>query len=288
VHKVISKSILSSKGNMNLYRGCTHGCIYCDSRSLCYNMNHQFEDIEVKENALELLEDTLKRKRNKSMIFTGSMSDPYIPQEKDLKMTRKTLEIVLKYGFGISLLTKSDLILRDLDLIKKINEKSKCVVQMTLTSSEDKLSKIIEPNVCTTSRRVEVLKIFNQHNIPTVVWLGPILPYLLDTEENINNLIDMIIDAKVKAVVYFGIGMTLRAGNREYYYHNLDKYFPNLKQIYINQYKDNYEVMSPNSSYLNSIITKRLKENNIMYNTNEVFKYLGTYENKEYVQLTLF
>lgn len=288
MHKVKAKSILSSSGNMNIYRGCTHGCIYCDSRSLCYNMKHQFEDIEVKENALELLEDTLKRKRKKSMIFTGAMSDPYIPFEKDLQMTRGALEIVEKYGFGITLLTKSDLILRDLDLIKKINEKTKCVVQMTLTSSDDKLSKLIEPNVCTTSRRIEVLKIFNEHNVPTVVWLGPILPYLLDTKENINNLIDMMIEAKVKGVIYFGIGMTLRSGNREYYYKNLDKYFPGLKQIYINQYKEKYEVMSPNSVYLNSIITKRLKEHNIMYNPNEVFKYLGTYENKEYVQLTLF
>ncbi len=288
MHKVKSKAILSSKGNMNLYRGCTHGCIYCDSRSLCYNMNHQFEDIEVKENALELLEDTLKRKRKKSMIFTGAMSDPYIPLEKDLLMTRGALEIVLKYGFGISLLTKSDLILRDLDLIKKINEKSKCVVQMTLTSSDDNLSKIIEPNVCTTSRRVEVLKILNQNKIPTIVWLGPILPYILDTEENINNLIDMMIAAKVKGVLYFGIGMTLRSGNREYYYKNLDKYFPNLKQTYINQYKDNYEVMSPNSYFLKSLLDRRLEKHNIMHNINEIFKYLETYENKEYVQLTLF
>jgi DNA repair photolyase len=288
VHKVKAKNILSSSMNMNIYRGCSHNCIYCDSRSHCYNINHDFEDIEVKENALELLEETLSKKRKKSMIFTGSMSDPYIPLEKELKMTRGALELVYKYGFGITLLTKSDLILRDLDLIKKINEKTKCVVQMTLTCADDELSKKIEPNVCTNSRRAEVLRIFSDNNIPTVVWLGPILPYILDTEENIKALLDMMIWAKVKGVLYFGIGMTLRSGNREYYYSNLDRLFLNLKQVYINTYGDSYGVYSKNSYKLTKILNDTLASHNIMHDKNEIFSYLKRLEKKEYVQLSLF
>ncbi len=288
MHKVKAKSILSSSGNMNIYRGCTHGCIYCDSRSRCYNINHDFEDVEIKENALELLEDTLKRKRNKSMIFTGSMSDPYIPIEKDLKLTRGALELVYKYGFGITLLTKSDLILRDLDLIKKINEKTKCVVQMTLTASTDSLSKLIEPNVAPVSKRINALKIFSENNIPTIVWLGPILPFILDNEENICALLDMMIKVKVKGILHFGIGMTLREGNREYYYKQLDKLFPNLKEKYIKYYKNNYFVNSFNNDKLVKLIDETCILNNIMHNTEEIFSYLKKFEEKEYVQLSLF
>lgn len=288
MHKIKVKSILSNDGNMNIYRGCSHGCIYCDSRSLCYNINHKFEDIEVKENALELLEETLSKKRKKIMLFTGSMSDPYIPLERELKMTRGALEIVFKYGFGITLLTKSDLILRDLDILKKINEKSKCVVQMTLTCANDNLSKIIEPNVCPSSKRAQVLKVFSDNNIYTVVWLGPILPFILDNEENINKLVDLMVWAKVKAVIYFGIGMTLRSGNREYYYYNLDKYFPNLTPIYKNFYKNSYYVYSTKSKRLIELLDKRCKENNIIHDKNEIFSYLKRFEKKEFVQLSLF
>ena len=141
MHFTKVKGILSPKNGMNLYRGCTHGCIYCDSRSTCYQMNHKFEDIEVKENAIELLEDALKRKRKKCMIGMGSMTDPYIPEELKLKHTRKALEVASKYGFGITLITKSNRVLRDLDLLKEINQKTKCVVQMTLTTYDEELCK---------------------------------------------------------------------------------------------------------------------------------------------------
>lgn len=288
MHKVKAKSILSSSGNMNIYRGCTHGCIYCDSRSSCYNMDHDFEDVEVKENALVLLEDTLRRKRKKCMIFTGSMSDPYLPIEKELKLTRGALKLVYKYGFGITILTKSDLILRDLDLIKKINEKTKCVVQMTLTSCDDDISKKIEPNVCPNSRRVEVLKIFAQNNIPTVVWLGPILPFILDTERNIRNLLKGIVEAKVKGLLYFGIGMTLREGNREYYYQQLDKLYPTIKEKYIKYYRTSYFIGSFNHEKLMKILDDTCSLNNIIHSSDEVFSYLKKFEEKEYEQLTLF
>ena len=191
MHYVNSKSILSAKNGMNLYRGCSHDCIYCNSRSKVYNMNHKFEDIEVKANSLELLKKALKT-RKKTMIGIGSMSDPYIPIEKELKYVRNSLELIYKYGFGFTCITKSDLILRDLDLLKKINEKSKVVVQMTLTTSDEDLCKILEPNVATTKRRVHVLKKLNNAKIPTIIWLCPILPFINDTEENINEIIDYV------------------------------------------------------------------------------------------------
>ena len=166
MHYVKVKGILSAKNGMNLYRGCQHGCIYCDSRSRCYQLDHPFEDIEVKENALELLEEALKRKRRPCMIGTGAMTDPYIPLENQLLMTRKALEVIEKHGFGATVLTKSDLILRDLDLLQRINQKTKAVAQITLTTLDDGLSRLIEPNVCPTSRRVEVLREFQKAGVP--------------------------------------------------------------------------------------------------------------------------
>ena len=232
MHYVDSKSILSPKNGMNLYRGCTHGCIYCDSRSEVYGMNHKFEDIEVKRNSLELLKKELL-KRPPAMIGTGAMTDPYIPLESRLEYVRKSLKLIYRYGFGFTCITKSDLILRDLDLLEKINEKSRAVVQMTITTADDGLCKVIEPNVCPTSRRVEVLKTLDEVGIPTVVWLCPILPYINDTEENINSILDYCIDTNVRGIFCFQMGLTLRKGNREYFYRNLDKHFPGLKETYM-------------------------------------------------------
>ena len=177
--------ILSNQNTMNLYRGCQHGCIYCDSRSACYHFDHDFEDIEVKENALVLLENCLKHKRKKCMIQMGSMCDPYMPLENELNHVRKALELIDHYGFGVTLITKSDLVLRDVDLLKKINQKTKCVVQMTLTTYDEELCQKLEPHVCTTKKRIEVLKELNKQGIPTIVWLTPILPFINDTKENI-------------------------------------------------------------------------------------------------------
>ena len=183
MHYKNAKSILSPNNGMNLYRGCTHGCIYCDSRSVCYNMTHDFEDVEVKVNAPVLLEDALRRKRQRCMIMTGSMCDPYLPLEETERLTRRCLELVDRYGFGFSLITKSERVLRDLDLLKSINDHTKCVVQMTLTTYDEDLCAVLEPNVSTTRRRVETLLALRDAGIPTVVWLCPILPFINDTEE---------------------------------------------------------------------------------------------------------
>ena len=280
MHYVKAKGLLSNNNGMNIYRGCEHGCIYCDSRSRCYNMNHAFEDIEVKINAPELLEQALKHKRKRCMIGTGSMSDPYMPLEKELKLTRKCLEIADKYNFGFTLITKSDLVLRDLDLLKKINEKTKCVVQMTITTFDDELCRIIEPNVCVTSRRIEVLKILHENNIPTIVWMTPILPFINDNEENIMNILKACKKAGVYGIMTFGIGLTLREGDREYYYEKLDSYFPGLKNRYIRKYGNSYELKVPDEERLYKLLTSSCTANNIEYRPDRLFKYLYTFKDK--------
>ena len=273
MHYVKAKSILSAKNGMNLYRGCSHGCIYCDSRSEIYNMNHDFEDIEVKENALELLKKELI-KRPKAMIGTGSMTDPYIPAEKHLGYVRKSLELIDRYGFGFTCITKSDLVLRDMDLLKKINEKAKVVVQMTLTTADDDLCSILEPNVCITSRRVEVLNKLKDAGIPTVVWLCPILPYINDTFENIKAILDYCVDTNVKGIFCYGMGLTLRDGNRQYFYSKLDEHFPGMKERYIREFGDSYSVASPNNDELMKYFKKRTADEGIMNDFYEIFRYL--------------
>lgn len=281
MHYVKAKGILSSHNGMNLYRGCVHGCIYCDSRSKCYHMDHAFEDIEVKENAVELLERALKSKRQKCMIGTGSMTDPYIPQEMEIQNVRKALVLIEKYGFGFTLITKSNRVLRDLDLLQKINEKTKCVVQVTLTTCDEALCKKLEPNVSTTRERFEVLKKLRDVGIPTVVWLSPILPFINDTEENISGILDMCIEAKVYGIICFGMGMTLREGNREYFYAQLDKLFPGLKERYIREYGNRYEVVSPNNAKLMEMFCARCDTHGIVRGNDEIFRYLQTFEEKQ-------
>lgn len=280
MHKVNVKGILSAKNGMNIYRGCLHGCIYCDSRSLCYQMNHKFEDVEVKANAVGLLENTLRRKRNKCMIGTGAMSDPYMPIEEKLGNMRKCLEVIERYGFGVTMITKSTKVLRDLDLLKKINEKSKCVVQMTLTTYDEDLCRIVEPNVETTYERFRALEILRDNGIPTVVWLCPILPFINDSEENIRGILDYCVRAKVKGIINFDMGVTLRDGNREYFYKKLDEHFPGLKEKYIRMYGNSYQLSSPNIRQLNMIYKSECIKNGIMCDVNECFEYLNKYEDK--------
>ncbi len=259
MHFVEARGILNGSGSyleMNIYRGCTHGCIYCDSRSKCYRFTHPFEDIEVKQNAPELLEKALRSKRKKCMIGTGAMSDPYMHCETQLRFTRKCLEIIHKYGFGAAIQTKSDRILDDIDMLDKINRASKCVVQMTLTTYDDELCHIIEPNVCDTKRRIEVLRQMQERGIPTVVWLSPILPFINDTEDNIRAILNECVKAGVKAVICFGMGVTLREGDREYFYAALDRHFHGLRERYIKRYGNAYELPSPDSAALMGLFRK--------------------------------
>lgn len=289
MHFVKAKGILSSKNGMNLYRGCSHGCIYCDSRSKCYHMEHAFEDIEVKENAIALLAAALKHKRKKCMIGTGAMTDPYIPLEMEIGNVRKALQLVYENGFGFTLITKSSRVLRDLDLLQKVNEKTKCVVQMTLTTYDEDLCRKIEPNVSTTKERFQVLKQLRNAGIPTVVWLAPILPFINDTEENIINILNMCAEARVYGVICFGMGLTLREGNREYFYEQLDQKFPHLKDQYIRRYGNQYMIHSPINNRLMKLFHETCAANGMIHNNEQIFHYLHTFEDKQTVrQLDLF
>ncbi len=283
MHFVNAKGILTGgKGRfgMNVYRGCSHGCVYCDSRSKCYQFTHPFEDIEVKQNAPELLEQALKSKRQKAMIGTGSMSDPYMHCEEKLGLTRRCLEVILKYGFGAAIQTKSDRILRDIDLLEEINRRAKCVVQMTLTTWDERLCRIIEPNVCDTRRRVEVLRIMRDRGIPTVVWMTPILPFINDTEENVKAILEACAGAGVKGIISFGMGLTLREGDREYYYAALDRHFPGLKEKYIRTYGNAYELPSPNHRQLTELFRNFCRDHGMMDREEECFAYMSRFPEK--------
>lgn len=281
MHFVKAKGILSSDNGINLYRGCLHGCIYCDSRSRCYRMDHAFEDIEVKENALELLETALKRKRRPCMIGTGAMTDPYLPLERELKLTRGALELIDRHGFGIAIQTKSADILRDLDVLKSINHKTKAVVQMTLTTHDDRLCRILEPNVSVTSERIAALKQFRDAGIPTVVWLCPILPSINDTKENIAGILQSCIDADVKGVLCFNMGLTLRDGNREYFYAQLDRHFPGMKERYLRTYGNRYELNSPKNEELLRLFHRTCDKAGMMHDCREIFAWLHKFEEKD-------
>ena len=281
------KTILSPQNGMNIYRGCSHGCIYCDSRSLCYRIDHDFEDIEVKRDAAVILEAQLRRKRKRGMISTGAMCDPYIPLESELRATRECLEVIEKNGFGLAILTKSSRILRDLDILKRINGGAKCVVQVTLTTYDEELCKKIEPFVSTTAERFRVLETMRDEGIPTVVWLSPILPFINDTEENLQGLLDYCVRADVRGILCFGFGTTMREGSREHFYGKLDELFPGLKQKYIGQYGNSYECASPNNARLMDIFKSVCKQRGILYKTDEVFAYLREFEPKER-QISMF
>lgn len=274
MHFVDAKGILSAKNGMNTYRGCSHGCIYCDSRSKCYQMKHDFEDIEVKQNAPQLLENALRRKRKKCMIGTGAMCDPYMHCEEELGLTRQCLEIIDRYGFGLAIQTKSNRILRDLDLLKSINLKAKCVVQMTLTTYDENLCRILEPNVSTTLERFETLKIMRDNGIPTVVWFSPLLPFINDTEENLQGILQYCFDAEVKGIICFGIGTTMREGDREYFYAALDRHFPGIKHKYISRFGLSYECTSDNNDRLMEIFFSECKTHGVLHNVGQVFEYL--------------
>ena len=287
MHFVQAKGILSAGNGMNLYRGCTHGCIYCDSRSTCYGFTHDFEDIEVKGNAPQLLEKALRSKRKPCMIGTGSMCDPYLHAEERLGLTRRCLELIERYGGGVTVQTKSARILRDMDLLQSINRKTKSVVQMTLTTYDENLCRIVEPNVATTRERFEVLLRCRELGIPTVVWLSPILPFLNDTEENIRGILQYCVEAGVKGIICFGMGLTLREGDREYYYRALDRHFPGLKERYIQTYGNAYELASPNWKPLMEIFRETCAQYGIMSTPDECFAYLHAFPEK-CIQLSLF
>lgn len=274
MHLIEAKEILSAQNGMNLYRGCTHGCIYCDSRSRCYGFDHAFEDVAVKSNAPELLTAALRRKRKPCMIGTGAMSDPYIPLERELRLTRRCLEIIAEHGFGLAIQTKSDRILDDLPLLKVIHERARCVVQMTLTTYDDALCGLVEPHVCATSARLGALQTLRENGIPTLVWLSPLLPFINDTRENIDAILRGCADAGVSAILCFGMGVTLREGNREYFYAQLDRSFPGVRKQYEQRFGYAYSCNSPNNDALMRYAADFCAAHNMRFGAESLFTWL--------------
>jgi len=250
-------------------------------------MEHRFEDIEVKANAIPLLEEALRKKRSRCMIATGSMSDPYLPLEKTEQLTRRSLELIDRYEFGFTVITKSDLILRDIDLLQSIHRKARCVVQMTLTTYDEALCRKLEPNVATTARRFQVLKELQKAGIPTIVWMTPILPFLNGTKQNIQGLLEYCGEAGVQGILTFGMGLTLRSGNREYYYQKLDEHFPGVKEQYMRKYGASYQLGLPNSYELDAMVADFCKKNHMNFGMNSVFEYLTHFDDTG-GQLSLF
>jgi DNA repair photolyase len=245
--KMDENNIFGIRYNMNLYRGCQHQCIYCDSRSKCYQIEN-LADILIKENAIELLEKELRSKRTKGAIGLGSMNDAYMPIEKEKRLTRSALELILKYRFGVHIITKSNLVLRDIDLLKEIS-KVYTAVSFTITAAEDDLSKKIEPGAPSSSKRFEAIKELSNNGIYTGITMMPILPYITDYEENIEKIVKEAKKAGAKYIIGF-MGTSQREGQREYFYNKLDQLFPGTKEKYISRFGNNYSCPSPDSAKL--------------------------------------
>lgn len=259
-----AKSIIQANHNFNLTRGCTHGCIYCDTRSVCYQVG-PLEVITLKEHALQTMAKELGRKRRKVVLTTGAMSDPYLPHEAVLSLMRGALKLIADHYFGIAVLTKSDRILLDIDLYALIHSRAKAIVQLTITTTDDDLAAKIEPHVSRPSKRLEALGKFAQRGIPTGIWLTPVLPWLTDTEENIQAIVTAAAAHGVTFIRNFGMGTTMRTGSREYFYERLDALFPGLKARYMQTFGNCYVCPSPNHAHLEQVFQTACEQYGILY-----------------------
>lgn len=270
--------------NMNIYKGCCHGCIYCDSRSDCYRIT-DFDKVRAKENALQLIRDELRRKQKTGVIGTGAMSDPYNPFEKELKLTRHALEIQEAYGFGTAIATKSSLITRDRDILKTMKEQAPVICKITITNYRDDIAAKIEPGVNLSSKRFETIRKLADEGIFTGVLFMPLLPYISDTKENIREIIVRAKDNGAK-FIYPLFGVTLRNTQREYYYTKLEQHFPGLKDRYIKRYGDRYLCSSPRQKELYEYFMAECEKHNLLYHMNQITdSYKSGYE---FEQLSLF
>ena len=266
--------------NMNLYRGCCHGCIYCDSRSNCYNII-DFDRVRIKKDCIPILEKQLKSKRHSGVIQIGAMSDTYNPFEKKYEVTREALKLIDKYGFGVAIATKSDLILRDIDILKNINTHSPVIVKFSITCGDDNLSKVIEPNVCVSSQRFEAIKKLKDAGIYTGVLMMPLLPFINDTKDNIDKIINQAYKSRAN-FIYPMFGVTLRANQRFYYYTKLRENFPNLVSKYQNLYGDKYVCNSPNYKSLQSYFEKKCSKLGITYKMEDIIsEYKSKFESEQ-------
>jgi len=246
--------------NMNIYRGCSFGCIYCDSRSDCFQ-NPDFNTVKVKENALEIIRNDLRRKVKTGVVGTGSMSDPYNPLEEELKLTRNSLELMNAFGFGASLVTKSNLITRDVDVLKDIQEHSPVIVNFSIIAADDDLGKSLEPNAPPTSKRFEAMQNLAKSGIFCGAMINPVLPYITDTEENLIKILQMAKESGAK-FVFTLMSMTLRQGSREYYYERIP---PQIKEKQMKRYGVRKYCRSPNSKKLWSVLSSECERLGLLY-----------------------
>ena len=285
--------------NMNIYRGCSHGCIYCDSRSDCFK-NTDFDTVKVKENALEIVRDDLRRKAKSGpghssggklpghashVVGTGAMSDPYNPLEKELNLTRHSLELMNAFGFGVSLTTKSGLISRDADVLQDIKSHSPTIVKFSIATADDALCKKLEPNVDATSERFKAMGVLADHGIFCGVLMVPLLPFVNDTENNIIKILHMAKEAGAR-FIYTYMGMTLRQGSREYYYQHLDKILPGVKEKYMKRFGPRYSCISPNSRKLWGIFTTECERLGLLYDMKAIIYHYkaGGFDSRVYCE----
>ena len=269
--------------NMNLYRGCPHGCIYCDSRSECYG-NDDFDHVYAKENALALLRDELRRKQHAGIVSTGAMSDPYNPWEQTELLTRKAFSLFAEYGFGVTVITKSDLICRDIDVLKAIQQHAPVLCKLTVTTADDALARKIEPHAPLPSARLDALARLSAAGLPTCLLLMPVLPWLTDSEENIRTLVRRAREAGVHSI-YPMWGVTLRDRQRAYFYQQLDRLFPGLKKRYIDLYGTAYQCAAPNVQILQRIFVQECENAGILYKMKDI---ISDYQKEAGGQLSLF
>ncbi len=272
--------------NMNIYKGCCHGCIYCDSRSDCYQIKN-FDEIRAKENALQIIRDDLRRKTRSGVVGTGAMSDPYNPLENKLMLTRHALELCDAFEFGIAIATKSALLERDIDILQSISEHSPVLVKVTVTTADDRLAKKLEPHVTLPGRRLQMIDALSKKGIYAGILLMPVLPFLEDNEKNIGEIIRRAKDAGAR-FIYPAFGMTLRGNQRDWYYQKLEKLFPGqgLADKYRKRYGNYYECRSPRAKKLWEYFSEECTKRNITYQMEDIIRqYKKPYQTE---QLRLF
>ncbi len=269
--------------NMNLYRGCSHGCIYCDSRSSCYHIE-EFDRVRGKKDALLILERELAKSRQSGVVGIGAMSDTYNPLERKYEITRGALKLIKKYGYGVSIDTKSDLVLRDLDILKEINQNSNVIVKITITTPHDELAKKIEPYAPLSSARFKAIKELTDNGIYAGIMLNPVLPFVTDKEEDIKELVYLAHINGAKFIHTY-MGMTLRDNQRDYYLEKIDKIFPGIMHKYFKYYKDRYECTVLNAKHLYEVFKEECKKYGILYNMKDIIKAYKTKGNKEQISL---
>ena len=270
--------------SMNIYKGCCHGCIYCDSRSDCYHIEN-FDRVRAKDNAITIIKDDLRRKRKKGVVGTGGMSDPYNPFENKFQLTRQALKEINEAHFGVSIATKSPLVARDIDILSEIKKHSPVIVKMSITTADDNLSRIIEPNVALSSERFKALRELSSQGIYCGILLMPVLPFINDTEANIKEIVRLANNNGAK-FIYAYFGVTLRMNQRDFFYHQLDKNFPGIKIQYMKAYGDRYNCASPNANYLYQILAKECEKYGITYKMPDIIE--GYKKGYGFTQLSLF